>query len=599
MHGSAWQIPHGLASQIRPRVQKETLISLTPGNLCSSLDLKSMNNSVLFIQFRIPDKVNRIRNLAFLLGLIGLLASLPSAEYRTDTGLDQLELGPAELYGAGRPTNMVVWDDGQASIPAVEFRIDRSASDAAELAKLDQIYRVRTGSIEIRSKAGYGEGAVLGKAWRHALVELMDESASNPDQARESGWYAVRVLNISFNAEGNVDDETSIEGFVPVSAVQSLAGRDSFTLLAHDVDFKDIYEYNYLSLVAWPFRLLVVFNVIWLLYIFAFVMMPVYILVMYIAALLNWIYAAITERNNMELVQFMIRAEHYRWKMMCALSGAVDHIPHIDIYAREKRSFPLSFYANPDERLSRVGVLVRAALLPAWFYAGSTLAGLAGDLIHEYAAYAVGFLFLLPFLILGLLGLAYSLLQLTAWVLQAATGRSALGILNAMFAIAALFTLLQALFLGWKSDLSALQELWSRPVESGDEEGMDDEPYDQDPDWYTPNDSQEIESSLLIIFLLVYFTFPLYFFIWIARIMKLMGDDPFTHLLLMILSGMLYGSFLLPQYYRRSERLQKKEPAVLFEIVLFIPVINILFAPFIIQYGLNRYDRARRKLAGE
>jgi heme/copper-type cytochrome/quinol oxidase subunit 3 len=144
---------------------------------------------------------------------------------------------------------------------------------------------------------------------------------------------------------------------------------------------------------------------------------------------------------------------------------------------------------------------------------------------------------------------------------------------------------LRGLAAGWTNRPAILLEALLAPVAF--EDGVTDD----------ASDETEIQMNLLVLVTLLLTSSSLYLPCWLARVNKLMGDDPFTFLALLFITGALFASFLLPKYYRRAEGFQKREARWLFEIMLFLPGINFILGPIIIQYELNRYAYLKSRAA--
>lgn len=526
-----------------------------------------------------------------------MVAVVLSGPWRTETGQQRISIGDSELVGK-TSQHILKFRSPEGLQQRKVYYIRPNQNDSEEIRKLENLVFVKSRFIDIQSKPGPDQGKMLGRIFRHRLLNKLETTSV---AAFEGGpmidWLKINVQLIDYDQDGKLKAGKQVEGYIPL---RSTASQSKKILILHeaDVDVSTIYKYDIVRMLFKPFEYLVYFNVIWILYILPFLMMIVYSGVLYTTAALNFIFGLITQRNNSELLQFMIRVEYFRWKTLASISGCIDQIPHIDLYAVEKEKIPIGFFVNPNQELTRGSIFIRLAIIPLWMFLTGLFTGFLELFLSTATAIKLGgYFLLLPLYPLAVLIGLYILLQLMSWFLAAITRRPAIVFLKPMFSIQAFFTALTGLALGWTNDLNVLRDAFSSPVEISEYDSTQAQRYNESGNWYNPSIGIGLETNLLVLLLLVSFGFPLYHFCWLARTMKIMGDDSFTHLLLFGLTGSILGSFLFPNYYQRTSRLQKRDSSLGMEILLMVPVINLVFAPFVIQYGLNHYEKARRKLA--
>ncbi len=348
--------------------------------------------------------------------------------------------------------------------------------------------------------------------------------------------------------------------------------KDLYAIPAEAVkSIEPVYTYHLKALIAFPFRFLYIFHLVWLLHLPALLLWPVYEAAALIVCLFNMLYALVTEQNHPDLSRFLVRAHLYRWKLLLSLN--TEHMPHVDIHGREKTSLPVHLTATIDPHFSRIQVLARLAV-PFLLYAGYRGFLLFAHLQpFVYATLALFGLLLLPFAL-------FLPAQVLMWMVLAMKRNAPNWLLEILYRPQRFLLHLACWWQGLTSDSRCITKGLQSIHSTGN-------------GTYDPAQGDRIELNTFILFLLVVLSGGIYTLIWIGRTARLMHDDPFTTLLLCLLGALLPLSFIMARYYRRSEIMLKTPPSWLIEIMMMLPGLNLLFGPFVIQQGLNLLAKSR------
>lgn len=93
------------------------------------------------------------------------------------------------------------------------------------------------------------------------------------------------------------------------------------------------------------------------------------------------------------------------------------------------------------------------------------------------------------------------------------------------------------------------------------------------------------EDNTFVLLLLLFFSLGTYYFRWLARVSRLLNDNPVTNILLVIFTCGIWGFYLNLRYMDKSEGLNKREaPWYYLFLAIFFP-LPIL----IIQNNINEY----------
>ncbi|MBI3395208.1 MAG: DUF4389 domain-containing protein [Spirochaetia bacterium] len=317
------------------------------------------------------------------------------------------------------------------------------------------------------------------------------------------------------------------------------------------------------GILSMPFKPLVLLNVIWIMNIPTLLMNILYLPVGVIVYLLNLVHAFVLQRNNEELNTFLIRMVNSRLKLTIALSGLTDVVPHLDLYASERGGFPVSYAVKPAERMPRFWVALR-------------LLGVSGIILVPHM------------IIMFFLMIAYSVVLLVQWIIISATGHPNAALQSFINHVWRVGPMLESFAFGLRNEIP--NPLLLIPNKSDELETTG-----GGSGWIQGAGGAKVSMNLLVLLLLLICSGGIYGFFWLARVARLMGDDPFTTILVSGLGLTLPLSFIYSRYYRRSETLQRMHPSVLVELFVMIPLLNGIMGPFVIQYNLNNYERMRAK----
>lgn len=508
---------------------------------------------------RYPEQTPRWLNLLRVLGLIGAIALPFSGDWRMETGRQKLRLADGsvvvgqvderqnygELYG---------YDIAAASIDGAETNLVQLYDDQVPL------------YAEARQNSERLEEVAL---QRNQLVYVRES---------QGAWKRVETL------QGD-------EGWIVARSGADLSKTNGGRLLLRAVDVKDAspeYKYHLAALIAAPFALLAIANVVWLPLLPALFLFSFYRLAGWIIMILNWLHALVLERQNVELLNYLARADLLWTKMLYALSGLADYTPHIDIYASERNRPPFRLHYDAPPASPRWHTLLRIGLPVLAVYAAWKLGDLLSLWISDSTAMLIvgGLLGLIPALSM----VSWLFCNLAIWVYSAITGKTLRFAADWIFRLARLGLTLSALWSGLSAAPAALKNGLASPAREAageaEEDGID------------PQAATRIDLSLVALWILLPITGGLYFFCWLARTAKLMGDDVYAILLTAGMGFSLPLCYYMPRYYRRSEMLTKSPPSWIAELLMTVPGLNLLLGPIVIQYNVNYYARLRARGGG-
>lgn len=288
--------------------------------------------------------------------------------------------------------------------------------------------------------------------------------------------------------------------------------------------------------------------------------------------LLNSLHAFITGRSHDDLNRFLIKQIAFDAKFQAMVAGLTDRFVHIDLYGREAEPFPLVFQARAETRVDRLIALLRLTLL-------------------------VPLVVLLPYIVLCVAySIAFVLLALAHWGIVLGTGRANEAVFTLMESILRYQGRLRIFALGlgnrpppfWGSAVSENEIEFD--FTGGEEQAPEDD------EFYGTGSPRSLDLNLIVYTLLLVCSAGVYSYLWLARVTKVMGHDPFTVIGMCLLLPLLPLSIIFVRYYRRAEKLLKNEPSLILEFLSALPVVNLLVAPLLIQLVLNEYERARRMM---
>lgn len=358
-----------------------------------------------------------------------------------------------------------------------------------------------------------------------------------------------------------------------------LKGFANGVYLVSSADVKSVepvYSFNVKGLLLLPFRLLLIFNMVWIFHLPALLFWFIYEIAGLWATILNWIYALSTQKNHPELSRFLVRVLLYRFKFLISLN--TEQLPNIDIHNRERTKLPVQLTATIAPELAWFQIMIRLIVTGVFFaiyVKWSIVAGVLTGPIMLYVAFSILGLLLLPFA-LFLPG------QILSWIFLSLNKSVPNWLIEIMYRPFKFLSCLQYWWQGLSSDTKIIKTSFSSVLSSGNGS-------------FDAAQSEKIEMNLLVLFLLSIVSVGLYTLVWLSRTAKLMSDDAFTILVVTVLAGFLPLSFIMVRYYRRSEVMMKTPPSLLFEFLMLLPGLNLILGPFLIQHGLNLVAKSQAK----
>ncbi len=95
------------------------------------------------------------------------------------------------------------------------------------------------------------------------------------------------------------------------------------------------------------------------------------------------------------------------------------------------------------------------------------------------------------------------------------------------------------------------------------------------------------EDNPVILFLLLIFSFGLYYFVWLARMSRLFNDNPTSNIILFIMTAGIWGLYLNIRYLQKSEELNKRDFKWFFLLFVLLGPLPML----IIQNNVSEYAK--------
>jgi hypothetical protein len=266
-----------------------------------------------------------------------------------------------------------------------------------------------------------------------------------------------------------------------------------------------------------------------------------------------------------------------RTRISVSILGLTNRVPHVDLYGSDPRSAVGLRFKTADEMPVR-WILLRLAIL-----LGATIVLFLFSLLldlHIYVLYTFVGLF---GLVAGILGI----IVLIIWIHNAITGKFLMPLVELHLRLMRINLVITSYFTFVTNDISEFKSCFRSVI---DESIPADLPT---PEWVNPNDARRLDINLIALVTLIGSTQGLYLFIWLGRTSKLMGDDPFTIIAVSLLGSLLPLSVIFCRYYRRLEKKTGNDPSWLLELLMIIPIINLVVGTFTIQYILNLGKKAR------
>lgn len=519
-----------------------------------------------------------------VLGFLGFIAMLAPSQVRESTGRGRLDLKDGSAF--------------TGSIQLSPYAQGVYAARVEEIKGGELSYVTYYASMR-KAPGADAETAAGGELGGGRLLRKLGEQEVESYGAKQIYWK-VRTLS-------------GQEGFVPASALSPVKTGAVLNVSAEDViALRDETKFNLAAAAAWPFRILVLFNVYLLLYLPGIFFSLVYLISAAFVYPLSLLHALVLQRNNEELDHFFRRLIGNQFKFGVSLAGWTNAIPHVDLFGQEKTQFPAQASMAVPENMDRGAVLMRVllpyALLAGLWYAGRGLdsfgffewtASLQFPAFFVYVKKILSTLVLLfivysfhfggphflraypHILLLAFMALGHMIASVVQWAAAAATGSALEPLSKFQLHYWKCKASVQAACFGLTSELPSIKEL----ISGGEEvEGA-------------AASQPRLSMNLLVLSILLAASGGIYGLFWLARVSRLMSDDSFTIVVTAVAGGLLPLSFIFSRYYRRAEMLTKMNPGVLMEILMILPGINLVLGPFVIQYLLNHYERMKAQPA--
>ncbi len=525
---------------------------------------------------------DRWRSLIRVLGIVGFIAFLVPGSVREPTGRQALHL-----------------KDGTSLIGS--FSEEPGFGESSFAGRIDEVHASSGfGTVAVfmalrRSPGMTGEMVPGGELYPGRLVRRVGQEEVEV-YGQKQVWAKIRTLD-------------GVDGYaLETPLLEMKAGTGIRVRGADAAGLRPEMKANIPAILAWPFRFLIILNLYLVLYLPGLLLGFVYLLAAAAVYPLGLVHALVLQKNHEEFDFFFRRFVQNQFKLGISFAGWTGAVPHIDLFSQEKKAFPAAFAAPAGGGMSREDVLLRLVLpfaaalaltllyqglvafgvvdwfsmmqWPRFFQMMKLIGSLCLGLFLFYSLHFGGPHFVRAFphiFVLAWMFPAMVVVTVVQWAFTAVTGRD-LGILSR-------FQLhywrckisVQAASFGIVSAPPPILTLFRGGTE---QEG-------------TPPAAPRISMNLIVLLLLIVLSAGIYGLFWLARVARLMADDPFTMVLVTIAGGSIPLSFLLARYYRRAEILTKVNPSIVMEILVMIPGTNLILGPFVVQYLLNQYEKTK------
>ena len=332
------------------------------------------------------------------------------------------------------------------------------------------------------------------------------------------------------------------------------------------------------SILLVPAALLGLGNLVWIYLLPSLVMLALYTVAFSVISLVNLLHIVILQRNNDELVYFLAKFMNMRTRFALSVLGLTHRVPHVDVYGSDMDNEVLDLRFRTEMELPVRWVLLRLALL-----AGVTMILFLFSLVLRYVPYATMVLGGVGGIIVGALVLSV----LVIWIHNAITGGYIEPLIDLHLRLLRVGLVVGAYFGFVTNDIREFQVCFRSVLDEDIPVAL------PETDWINPNDARRLDINLIALVVLIGSSLGLYLFVWLARVGKVMGDDPFTLISVSLLGFMLPLSVILSRYYRRLEKKTGNDPSLVLELLMVLPVVNLLVATFTIQSILNLSKKAR------
>ncbi|MEQ8349938.1 MAG: hypothetical protein RH862_00540 [Leptospiraceae bacterium] len=325
------------------------------------------------------------------------------------------------------------------------------------------------------------------------------------------------------------------------------------------------------AILRYPGLLLSLANLVWIYLLPSLFMLILYSFSYSILALLNLVHILILQKNNEELVYFMIKFLNMRTRIGLSILGLTPNVPHVDLYSSDAGTGLMGLRFKVAEDIPVRWILLRLAILVTL---GIVFLLFALAIRHiPYFGIVLGVLG-------GLILLGLGLILLIIWIHNAITGKYIFTLVDLHLRLMRLNLTITSYFTFVTNEVSEFKHCFRSVLEES-------APGNSQGSWVNANEARRLDINLIALVVLIGSTQGLYLFIWLARTAKLMGDDPFTIISVTFLGIFLPLSVIFSRYYRRLEKKTGNDPSWVLELLMVIPFINLIVGTFTIQYILN------------
>ncbi len=324
------------------------------------------------------------------------------------------------------------------------------------------------------------------------------------------------------------------------------------------------------AILNYPGMLLSLANLVWIYLLPSLFMLILYSMSFSVLCLVNFLHILILQRNNDELVYFMTKFLNMRTRVGLFILGLTNRVPHVDLYSSDPGTgFGLRFKTSREMPVQ--WILLRLAIL-----VGAGVLFFLLSLAIKHIPYSGIVLAVLAGIVVG----ALAIILLVIWLHNAITGKYLFSLVDLHLRIMRLDLTITSYFSFVTNEISEFKGCFRSVLEES-------VPDNAGGTWINANDSRRLDINLIALVVLIGSTQGLYLFIWLARTAKVMGDDPFTIISVTILGSLLPLSVIFSRYYRRLEKKTGNDPSWILELLMIIPLLNLVVGTFTIQYILN------------
>ncbi|MCB1327561.1 MAG: hypothetical protein H7A21_04840 [Spirochaetales bacterium] len=327
-----------------------------------------------------------------------------------------------------------------------------------------------------------------------------------------------------------------------------------------------------------PGALLCLANLVWIYLLPSIVMLAYYTAAFAVISLVNLLHVIILQKNNDELVYFLAKFMNMRARVALCVLGVTANVPHVDVYGSDTNSKVIGLRFQTQDEMPVRWLLLRLALLAA---VGLLAGVLALGVQHiPYFGMALGILF-------GVIAILLGLSLIVLWVHNAITGRFIMPLVDLHLRLLRVELVLSSYFTFVTNEVREFRSCFRSVLNESIASGL------SAPEWINPNDARRLDINLIALVVLIVATSGLYLFVWLARTARVMGDDAFTIIAVTALGSLLPLSVIFSRYYRRLEKKTGNDPSWVLELLMVIPIVNLIVGTFTIQYIFNLTKKTR------